>query len=403
MATTEPTSTPGNDDTNNTNEESVSERFQKAVSVLNGENPGASAGNVVGALTEIQRQVANMGLFSDNEELSEISTGSLPFLALEHYLAMALMHVPTGPQQLLDRKNNLRHACDLWSAYLHQLEKLDQLSTEEKSQYEHLVEVLSSLNNDEGDGSGSMPPSLPGTISSRDAKIARFRAKQGAEQEQQRLRSLLARRNRIGLSDEEELDGYDAESLSRSLATTTLQICKAEALDEFANTLRELPMISMMVKSQLDRQLEDRYRGGGRTPSASQQQQQQMSRLPPSNKPLQLTHITQDTGTGQLLIRKEEVKSKVFQRGWNQPTMSLDELADRERAEAIARSERQEQAEASQQDAPRRYEQLVKDGREDDADLVDASAALDRKWDDFKDENPRGSGNKRGDVGDRNF
>jgi hypothetical protein len=37
-------------------------------------------------------------------------------------------------------------------------------------------------------------------------------------------------------------------------------------------------------------------------------------------------------------------------------------------------------------------EQLRKDGQEDDADLVDASAALDRQWDDFKDENPRGSG-----------
>ena len=43
------------------------------------------------------------------------------------------------------------------------------------------------------------------------------------------------------------------------------------------------------------------------------------------------------------------------------------------------------------------------DGLEDDKDLVDASAKLDRDWDDWKDENPRGSGNKMGDRGDRNF
>jgi hypothetical protein len=40
---------------------------------------------------------------------------------------------------------------------------------------------------------------------------------------------------------------------------------------------------------------------------------------------------------------------------------------------------------------------------EDDANLVDASAKLDRDWDDWKAENPKGSGNKMGDVGDRNF
>ena len=40
---------------------------------------------------------------------------------------------------------------------------------------------------------------------------------------------------------------------------------------------------------------------------------------------------------------------------------------------------------------------------EDDADLVDKSAALDRKWDEWKEENPRGSGNKMSERGDRNF
>jgi immunoglobulin-binding protein 1 len=71
--------------------------------------------------------------------------------------------------------------------------------------------------------------------------------------------------------------------------------------------------------------------------------------------------------------------------------------------EAMERDARQKESEAGRMNEPRRYEQLVKDGMEDDADLVDASAALDRNWDQFKDENPRGMGNKRGDVGDRNF
>eukprot|EP00543_Licmophora_paradoxa_P011524 CAMPEP_0202469686 /NCGR_PEP_ID=MMETSP1360-20130828/79219_1 /ASSEMBLY_ACC=CAM_ASM_000848 /TAXON_ID=515479 /ORGANISM="Licmophora paradoxa, Strain CCMP2313" /LENGTH=83 /DNA_ID=CAMNT_0049095103 /DNA_START=98 /DNA_END=349 /DNA_ORIENTATION=- len=83
--------------------------------------------------------------------------------------------------------------------------------------------------------------------------------------------------------------------------------------------------------------------------------------------------------------------------------MSLQELGEREVREAMAREERQKQAEQEQQNAPRRYEQLVKDGMEDNAELVDASAKLDREWDEWKDQNPRGSGNKMGDRGDRNF
>mmetsp|Transcript_13099 Transcript_13099/g.27160 ORF Transcript_13099/g.27160 Transcript_13099/m.27160 type:complete len:155 (+) Transcript_13099:869-1333(+) len=124
---------------------------------------------------------------------------------------------------------------------------------------------------------------------------------------------------------------------------------------------------------------------------------------PPPYRPLQVTHITQNATTGQLVMKKEEIRSKVFQKGWNQPTMTLEELGDREVAAAMEREAKQKESEAAQKDAPRRYEFLVKDGMEDNAELVDASAQLDREWDDFKDENPRGSGNKRSEVGDRNF
>ena len=83
--------------------------------------------------------------------------------------------------------------------------------------------------------------------------------------------------------------------------------------------------------------------------------------------------------------------------------MSLSDLADIERAEAIQRSEQQKLAEEQAIYKPKRYEQLVKDGMEDNEELVEASAQLDREWDDWKEENPRGSGNKMSERGDRNF
>lgn len=42
----------------------------------------------------------------------------------------------------------------------------------------------------------------------------------------------------------------------------------------------------------------------------------------------------------------------------------------------------------------RRYDQLERDGDEDDAGLVEQAAIHDRDWDDWKDDHPRGAGNK---------
>lgn len=42
----------------------------------------------------------------------------------------------------------------------------------------------------------------------------------------------------------------------------------------------------------------------------------------------------------------------------------------------------------------RRYDQLEADGDEDNEELVEQAANHDREWDNWKDENPRGAGNK---------
>ena len=77
--------------------------------------------------------------------------------------------------------------------------------------------------------------------------------------------------------------------------------------------------------------------------------------------------------------------------GHNLPTMTLEELAEIEVAEAMERQAKQ--ASAGPRDN-RRMKQLEEDGDEDDARLADQAAEHDRKWDDFKDDNKKGSGNK---------
>lgn len=90
---------------------------------------------------------------------------------------------------------------------------------------------------------------------------------------------------------------------------------------------------------------------------------------------------------------RETVKSSVFGMGIAPPTMSLEEFGDLERAAAMERSAQEANSESG---ATKRYKDLVQAGLEDDDELLDAATEADRAWDDWKDQNPRGWGNKMG-------
>ena len=405
MATTEAAagavSENANDDTTDPQQQlSIAERYAQAV-VLTESSPESA----VQMLETLQHEVARVSLFSSNESLEDISTKSLPLLALEHYLALAYTRLPSAPGQIRGRQANLLKSMDLWSCFLQKLEALSDnnssdsndalVSPAEQKEYRMLLECTSSGNSD-----GGTAPELPAPR--REDKIARFRAKQQAQQEVARLSSLRERRTRIGISSEEVMDDMDEEGLDRTVAMTNLLVNKAEALEEWASTIRELPMIERMAKMEAERSSMERHKADSTHNNSGNSQDDARQRPRAPDAGLQVTHITLDANN-QMQFRKEEIKSQVFRPGWNQPTMSLEQLADNEVKGAIEREERQKQGEANRALQPRRYDQLLQDGMEDHADAVDASASLDQAWDDWKDENPRGSGNKHGDRGDRNF
>lgn len=332
-------------------------------------------------LEALQKDVSSVALFSSNESLDDISNASLPLIALDFHLAMAYVAIPTAMKPK-ERKSNILKATNHFSSFLERLSVLQVLEKDYQTEYEDLLQV----NLEELDSTAT-------SHMNRDAKIARFRAKKELQFQLDQLKSLRDRRYRLGLKDDEEMDGHDDDSLVRSLTLKSLTISSMESIEEWQQAIRELPMIDMQLKMEVQRGTGDTRRGGGANNGG-----------PPGAKPpLQLTHITKDNMTGQLNIKKEEIRSQVFRPGWNQPTMSLEELGDREMNAAIAREAQQKITEEENKLAPRRYDQLVKDGMEDNVELVEASADLDRAWDDWKAENPTGSGNKMGDRGDRNF
>jgi len=327
-------------------------------------------------LDSLQAHLKRLDVVSmSSDSYADIATLHLPFLALHYHLGLAHLQ-----QRTTRRKPHLTKARDFFEAYLRNLDTLMTRSEETcyresgvMLDYRKLISILDRLEDQEEGKSLSRLMSLE----SRDEKVTRFKRKRLLEQQIERLKS-----------KEEDLD----EEALREVYTQQLLVYAMIAIDECLGIPREMAMLQMADQNQ-PTIIEEGPEHNSKSFSAP--------RRPQHLGGMQMTNITQDPVTGQLIFRKEQLQKEVFRPSWNLPTMTLAELGDRERAAALERAEQQRIAEA--QPRPKRYDQLVKEGLEDNDDLVDASAKLDREWDDFKDANPRGSGNKMGDRGDRNF
>jgi immunoglobulin-binding protein 1 len=379
-------------------------------------------------LTKLQTQISRAGTLSKNDVLDDVATSSLELVGVEYHLGRAFLMLPTyqlggggssssknnnnnyGSPSIL-RKTNITRAIDYFHAYLKKVDQLDLLNEATIKEYHTLLDMDDADNDDK-----SRSTTIRMNQSQiREMKIQRFQRKRAASQKQSQLQSLLQRRSRLGLAQEEEMEGHDFESLSRTLYIETLRLYAEECLEEIQSCNSELEMLEMAIKMEQGRMMsqDPRMHSNDGVPTDYGSQVRGLS----SRQPLQMTQITQNPITGELqmqtqqvmngqlkpIMQRQEIANQVFRPGWNQPTMTLEELGERERADAIQRAEAQKVAEAESKFKPRRYEQLEKDGMEDNEKLVEASAKLDRDWDDWKEENPRGSGNKMSERGDRNF
>jgi len=269
-------------------------------------------------------------------------------------------------------------------------------------EYRRLV-MLEEEDEGEDEGDGGVQSFVGFSMSAgkrRENKIARFQFKRSLEVNRARMKALLERSKRLGMENgDDDESQYSEDTLTRESNLLDLAYNISEAVENWGAILEERAMLLMSVKREKMASGTNHTQNGfsldGRRRPAPFQP------TPPSF-PLQLTHISQRPD-GSVQMSREEIMARVFRPSWNQPTMSLQEYAEKQVSEAVKREAMLKGQEKEAKLQPRRYEQLVKDGMEDNAKLVEASSDLDRKWDMFREENPRGSGNKRGEQGDRNF
>ncbi len=394
----------------------LDELLTKAKALLNPDSASESTSGcgdngrkAIEILESLQDKIHSASIFSSNESLTEISTSSLNLLSIEYHLAKAYIQLPF--QNSTTRFQNVNKAIELFHLFLgrcHLYQSPFLLEETLFQNYSKLLAIHEEAHSNHGGGEEGHNSTYSYSITpqSRHDKIEQFKLSKAISSNISSYKAKLNQRQRLSLSQDDELDGYDQDSLLRILTIQELNYYGCDAITEIYSISLELQMLEMAMKFEQQKMHEQQYKHGNShsdTTKQSQSHSQHPQHQQPPQKPLTLTHITQNPLTNQLHFQKETISKSIFRPSWNQPTMTLSELAEKEIQEATQRSVQQKVTEEENKYKPRRYEYLVRDGLEDDEKLVDESAKVDRDWDDWKDENPRGSGNKMGDVGDRNF
>jgi hypothetical protein len=346
-------------------------------------------------LEACKRRVSDEALFSVNEELDEIATGCIKYLFLDYYLAK----VHSQYIRLDGRRSHLLVARELFGDYLQCCKRLEVLHEDEVAAVKAILDEDDDDDEEEQGSRGRKPLS---SADQRAQKIAKFRRDKEARERIEALQSLLnVRRGGEGRGEGEGEDEGDREDRVRELSLLQMQHYARDCLDELPLLSQELTMLSHMqtLRAQSEGNGHQHHQGKGDNASL-------LPNCPPPPPPLAdrpglLVTRTSLGPNGELVMTRETVKASVFTPSMAPPTISIEEFAEQEVHEAQQREAAAAQLRAQHQARPggdpsRRYAQIVLDGDEDDEQAVERAAFNDRAWDDWKEENQKGSGNKAG-------
>ncbi|KAI4148351.1 MAG: hypothetical protein LQ340_005121 [Diploschistes diacapsis] len=302
---------------------------------------------------ECRHRASQVSLFSPNENADDISSSDLRYLPVDYHIGEL---IPKTISQ--DRRPLLRSAQDAYSRYLGLLDDYQLLSVRDKR-------LFGTFNKDK-DNFTLLPSHDP--TARRDNKIARYNQEKELRQKLEYLS-----RNPLALQHD--------DSVLRQLHLAELALCTHQtfyALDQIAQELKMLalaPPLATRLVEQDQRERDGRVRNG------------YSDRLDPS---LQLLLRNGKAGPilnkdGRplqpftLLDSRQRLQNGVFRPSHNLPTMTIEEYLEEEKRKGGIIEGGGEQA--------------AKEVNEDDLEAADVETMKAREWDEFKEANPRGSGN----------
>lgn len=291
--------------------------------------PLDAATTAINHLTQLFTAVSQAALISSNESLDEISTPSLKYLLLPYLIARAHAQVHGDPY--------LRHAAltdsRRWlSIFFKRVDKLDLLSQEERDAALEETPIR------------AMSPS-----ERRETKIARFRE----EKETERKLEILRQR-----ASDSALDDDEAE---RELVLTVLGSGIRRALDFLDGLEQEMEVLKFAVR-EMEKGVDPREKA---------------EKMRPRGKPEGMGGLP---ATFRIVSERERIKEGVFRPSHSLPTYTVEEWG-RIEMERLARRNRD----------------IVKARMEpedsDEEEAIEVERKEKSRWDDWKDEHNKGSGN----------
>ncbi|KAK1276157.1 PP2A regulatory subunit TAP46 [Acorus gramineus] len=355
------------------------------------------------ALHRCDEMVSKLGLFSANETKNDVSTANLKYLLVPFYLGELTEKVAHG-----DRLQVIKISQDRFKEFISFCEVLELVPEEETWNSRP---------------QGSFTPEAR-----RALKISRFKRQKAAESRLQEIRERKERRGRsskaaalstpIEAGEEDALDDDGDEEREAWLTTISLAICKAFDMMEMLK--KEEEMLSAVKDRQLKdgdkefaREILDKRINTAETWHRNSAFQSQFSK---PAQPITCATFAQDVIEGragvsqahehkhQPLIfgpaslvggrissERERMAAQVFQPGHRLPTMSIEEAGLREME---IMNKWQERTKEFMEEANSSWHKEGQRSASADSD-EEAAEEKARAWDDWKDDNPRGAGNKK--------
>lgn len=340
----------------------------------------AKVQHAVGLFVGLESIIEKSFLFSENEGIKEVSTHALPLLLVDAILGdLFLLLERTGADPSKSRTalrlETLRVVGEYYLAFFRRLNSYKLLAQDDIKYLE--VHVLGRALSETDDGTVS----VKGV--GRDERIARYKR----EREMKAQLAVLQQKLGIASSDDSGKleDDLDRDEAARKLALLQIEMATLDALESFRTLVDERTLLQEFERR------ED-VAGSAKKTNKAQDQTWVIDSQPlgkdlvsKSGKILRPFVITSS--------KRRQILDGVFKPHWNLPTMSVDEYLELEK-------ERGNIIEGGGV-VPPEEKSIMEEALEDDHDIAaqDAETAKLREWDAFKDDNPKGWGNRGGNRG----
>ncbi|KAJ0101776.1 hypothetical protein Patl1_05173 [Pistacia atlantica] len=359
-------------------------------------------------LEKCEDMISKLGLFSANETKEDISTTNLKYILVPYYLGEMIEKIAQD-----DRIQILK------------------ASQAKLKEFLSFCEAMELIPKDELETSAQAGPNA--FVDQRARKIARFKRQRAAES---KLLEIMERKERRGRStraaalstpveagEEELLDDDGEEEREAWLTTISLAICKACDLLEMLK--KEEEMLSAVKERQLKEGEKEFSQAvlDERTKKAEAWHRDAAVRALYTKpaQPITCATFAQDVLEGRAQVsqahehkhqpmifgpaslvaggrtgERERMAAQVFQPHHRMPTMSIEEAGLKEMEIMNKWQERNIKLMEEANSAWHKDNKKMGPSEEDDEDEDDdAAVEKARRWDDWKDDNPRGAGNKK--------